>query len=61
MLKSKSTKRYYLHTKLKKLGVEFNALQNTIYVPYGTEESELHPLVKRMREDFGYTITSRIE
>ena len=61
MLKSKSPKRYYLHQKLKAAGVEYVARENTIYVPYGTEEEDLDPVVLRLRDEFGYSVTSRIE
>lgn len=60
-LKSKSSKRYYLHSKLKKLGLEFNAYDNVIYVPYGTEEKDLPEIVKKLRTEFGYSVTSKIE
>ena len=57
---SKSKKRYPLHRKLKKLGVEYKALENVIYMPLGTTEEELPEVVKTLRANYGYSVTFKI-
>lgn len=57
---SKSRARYKYHRKLRKLGIEYDTIINTIYVPYGTSHEELvEPILILMRE-FGYSVTSKI-
>ena len=57
---SKSSGRYKHHRKLKKLGIEYNPFENTIYVAYGTTEEELPEAVKTLRACYGYSVTSKI-
>jgi hypothetical protein len=57
---SKSKKRYKYHRKLKKLDIEYNARENVIYMPIGTEESDLPEAVKHLRACYGYSVTFKI-
>ena len=57
---SKSKKRYPLHRKLKKLGIEYKARQSVIYMPIGTEEKDLPQVVKVLRACYGYSVTFKI-
>jgi len=57
---SKSKKRYPLHRKLKKLGLEYKATENVIYMPIGTTEEELPQTVLELRKQFGYSVTFKI-
>lgn len=59
-LKSKSKKRYKHHRKLKKLSIDYKAIENVIYMPLGTKEEDLPEVVKHLRKEYGYSVTFKI-
>lgn len=60
-LKSKSPKRYHLHSKLKKLNIAYDPYGNVVWMPLGTEEADLPNVVLKLRENHGYSVSFKIE
>lgn len=52
------SKRYYLHSVIKGQGCNFNARKRTIYIP--NDQFKLTKQVKRLRDEFGYSVQIEI-
>ena len=61
MITAKDRRRYKLHHRLRKQGVEIKTADRTIFVNCNETEETLPKDVKELRNKFGYSIQKRIE
>ena len=56
--KQRETRRYYLHSLVKKNGYKINVKLKTIFIPFN--QSEIHECVKALSVDYNYSVQTEI-